>query len=178
MARTTRSRTSSRSRKGPRKNRSLFSARSRWRWQGATPRQTARIPTRSNAAIGADGRRKHGVILARALSCPHMLSAEQLLPRVLLGAGIAGLLAACGSEETLPTGYAGSQRCSPCHEQAYQRWQRSHHALAERPIDLPGDAAAFSGKEPIRHGTLTSHVETANESLRIVTLGGDNKVAP
>jgi len=36
--------------------------------------------------------------------------------------------------------YAGSARCAPCHPSAYALWQKSHHALADRPPpqELPG----------------------------------------
>src|SRR5258708_4919628 len=45
---------------------------------------------------------------------------------------------------TAPTArYAGSLACKDCHRSKYDSWSGSHHALAERPVRLDVDSAAF-----------------------------------
>ena len=43
-------------------------------------------------------------------------------------------------------GYAGSASCRQCHAEPFIAWSRSHHALAERPVDPKHDAAALASK--------------------------------
>src|SRR5437867_12242066 len=39
--------------------------------------------------------------------------------------------------------YGQSPSCKSCHEEEFQLWAKSHHALAERPLKAELDAAAF-----------------------------------
>ena len=50
------------------------------------------------------------------------------------------------------------QSCRACHEEAYQHWLESHHAVANRPYDPALDDAAFS---------IGEHVDKAGRSYRI-----------
>jgi len=44
-----------------------------------------------------------------------------------------------------PSVAAISKRCQECHQEAYEKWQHSHHGLANRPIDPSLDKAPFTG---------------------------------
>ena len=46
-------------------------------------------------------------------------------------------------EKTAFAQYAGSQSCKPCHAAEFEKWQHSHHGLAERNPDDQLDLAAF-----------------------------------
>src|SRR2546425_13294582 len=52
--------------------------------------------------------------------------------------------------------YAKSPSCKSCHQQVFRLWENSHHALAERPINLSLDWAAFEPPHQIRHGSQNS----------------------
>ena len=69
-------------------------------------------------------------------------------------------------------GYAGSERCAPCHAEHFERWRSSHHAQAERPVDLELDTVAFEGKPAIEHGSTTSHVQHRDGRFEITTANG------
>ncbi len=69
--------------------------------------------------------------------------------------------------------YAGSETCGECHQAEYQRWETSHHRLAERPIELERDAVAFDPPREIRHGTQTSTARLVDGRPVVETLGGE-----
>ncbi len=80
------------------------------------------------------------------------------------------LLSGCGSEQdrtertstrssrtrdtSTEATYVGSTRCGECHQDQYESWRASHHALAERMVDPERDAPAFAHEEAIPHGAL------------------------
>lgn len=68
---------------------------------------------------------------------------------------------------TVPT-YAGSASCRTCHAEAYEKWRRSHHGLAERPVDPAADRGAFEPSRTIAHGTQSS--EARVEAGRLTLL--------
>src|SRR5437867_9750616 len=39
--------------------------------------------------------------------------------------------------------YGKSSSCEHCHQEQFELWQKSHHALAERPISPALDSGAF-----------------------------------
>lgn len=89
------------------------------------------------------------------------------------------------SEKTAPADdtsvfntYAGSQSCRDCHTKAFDLWQSSHHALAERPVDPVADKAAFDPPHEIKHGTQTAKTQCTNGRCELVTAGADGKVQP
>ena len=46
-----------------------------------------------------------------------------------------------------------STDCLSCHEQAFKAWEKSHHALAHRPVNATADADAFQSPREISvHG--------------------------
>jgi predicted CXXCH cytochrome family protein len=71
--------------------------------------------------------------------------------------------------------YAGSAACRECHTNAFQRWQDSHHALAERELDPARDRAAFDPPQVFRHGTQQSEARLAQGRYEMVTAGLDGK---
>ncbi|MBM3841291.1 MAG: tetratricopeptide repeat protein [Verrucomicrobia bacterium] len=67
--------------------------------------------------------------------------------------------------------YAGSQSCRDCHAAAFDNWQRSHHALAERAMDLALDKAAFDPAREIKHGTQASQASFTAGHFQLHTPG-------
>jgi len=74
-------------------------------------------------------------------------------------------------EATVFAGYAGSESCRECHEEAYELWQRSHHALAERPLSVAMDRAAFDPPRSFPHGTQESSVRWLGETGEVTAVG-------
>lgn len=74
--------------------------------------------------------------------------------------------------------YGTSPTCKSCHEEAYQSWERSHHALAERPVEETLDQPAFDPAWRISHGTQNSEARMAGGEFQLVTQGphGTNQV--
>ena len=73
--------------------------------------------------------------------------------------------------------YAGSQSCRGCHEEVFELWRGSHHALAERQIDWSTDREAFDPPHEFRHGSQQSAARVSGDKPEIVTLGRDGKQA-
>lgn len=76
------------------------------------------------------------------------------------------------------TTYAGSASCQQCHPSEYNSWATSHHALAERPIDLANDQRAFDPSRSLKHASQTSKFQTENGKYEIITLGFHTNPAP
>lgn len=74
--------------------------------------------------------------------------------------------------------YGKSPSCKSCHEEAYALWQNSHHAQAERIVDLHLDSGAFEPARQIRHGTQTSEVLRVENKLQFVTTEIDGQPKP
>ena len=73
--------------------------------------------------------------------------------------------------KTILAQYAGSASCRECHQEAFDRWKDSHHALAERPLDPKADRGAFDPSHEIRHGTQTSAARAVGDRFELETLG-------
>jgi len=86
--------------------------------------------------------------------------------------------AAPEDEATVYAGYAGSASCRECHAEAYVAWARSHHGLAERPLQTELDADAFVPAQTFTHGTQRSVAFQSNGVYQVSTpsLGGSNQV--
>ncbi|MCS6860100.1 MAG: hypothetical protein NZT92_07265, partial [Abditibacteriales bacterium] len=109
---------------------------------------------------------------------------------VLLAGGVPLWLASCRTppassdkpfiapKQVGASAYAGSARCRECHEEVYNLWKNSHHALAERALDPAIDRVAFDPPRTFRHGSQTSQARVAEGGFEIVTLGGEGKVKP
>jgi tetratricopeptide (TPR) repeat protein len=76
--------------------------------------------------------------------------------------------------------YGGSASCRECHAEAYEKWAKSHHALAERLPDAKKDASAFEPPRTFRHASQQTSVRTNNGRFEIVTAGlsGTNEIFP
>ncbi|MBI4602277.1 MAG: ammonia-forming cytochrome c nitrite reductase subunit c552, partial [Planctomycetes bacterium] len=70
-----------------------------------------------------------------------------------------------------PDALAGSESCRPCHPAHHEAWRGSHHALAERPLDLGLDAKAFRPARTVAHGSLRSEIRERDGRLEVVTAG-------
>ncbi|MFH0943798.1 MAG: ammonia-forming cytochrome c nitrite reductase subunit c552 [Planctomycetota bacterium] len=78
-------------------------------------------------------------------------------------------LPACGEDPPLKSGYAGSESCRSCHEEAFVLWAESHHGLAERPLDPARDRGAFPG--PFRIETMG--LDGENRPFEVVRVIGE-----
>jgi len=67
--------------------------------------------------------------------------------------------------------YATSKNCKSCHEEIFRLWETSHHALAERPVDVGLDRDAFMAGSHISHGSQFSATSISNQSLVLTTAG-------
>ncbi len=90
-------------------------------------------------------------------------------------------VAAAGYENLIAgkEAYAGSASCRDCHKEAFDLWQPSHHARAERPVDLVQDRSAFDPPHTFKHGTQVSDTRvTPGGRIEIVTMSrqGDRQV--
>lgn len=75
------------------------------------------------------------------------------------------------AQERLFTQYGGSASCRDCHEEDYQLWQTSHHALAERAIDRARDRAAFDPPRMFAHGTQSTELQWSNGAAQVTAVG-------
>lgn len=77
-----------------------------------------------------------------------------------------------GSTKNAPATYAGSQSCRECHLQEFELFENSHHALAERMIDLTNDLPFFPPAREVQHGSQTSELRTTPKGgFELATLG-------
>lgn len=79
--------------------------------------------------------------------------------------------------QTFPT-YAGSQSCRECHAGEFEKWQSSHHGLAERNPSAEMDRAAFDPPKSFTHGTQTSEARMNGADFEVVTTGFENHRGP
>ena len=78
-------------------------------------------------------------------------------------------------EKTVFAQYAGSQSCKECHSAEFEKWQDSHHGLAERKPDDRLDLTAFEPARTFQHGTQTTLTEKKGAVFQLTSLGFDNK---
>ncbi len=74
--------------------------------------------------------------------------------------------------------YAGSASCRACHPKESDAWATSHHALAERPVDLAKDRAAFDPPRSFAHGTQRTEVKLDGETCLIASPGAGGNATP
>lgn len=81
------------------------------------------------------------------------------------------------SDATVFGAYGKSPSCQACHEEEFKNWQGSHHALAERAVDVKLDRTAFEPTRSIPHGSQQSAARIADGQIELVTqgLGGTNQ---
>ena len=71
--------------------------------------------------------------------------------------------------------YAGSQSCKECHAVEFEKWETSHHGLAERKPEDKLDLAGFEPPQVFHHGSQTTEARKKDGVYEIVSLGFDNK---
>src|SRR6266850_5190962 len=74
--------------------------------------------------------------------------------------------------------YAKSAICQSCHEEAFQLWETSHHAMAERPVSSALDSRAFEFRSKIKHGSQESAARVRNAHFEVSTMGGNGQLQP
>src|SRR5438067_642175 len=74
-------------------------------------------------------------------------------------------------ERTVFAQYGGSASCRECHQEAFDLWEKSNHALAERPVDSERDRPAFDPPRSFRHGTQISQVRWADGAAEVTSVG-------
>ncbi len=79
------------------------------------------------------------------------------------------------SDATVHAHYAGSASCRECHAAAFEKWQTSHHGLAEREVKQEQDYPAFS---PRQNAEGSSTFVDADGLAKILTRGLDQQLHP
>lgn len=97
-----------------------------------------------------------------------------------VGKATTGLAQPAGMQSDAVTfaAYAGSESCRECHAPAYSHWASSHHALAERPLNLSLDQAAFDPVREVKPGSQTSQARFVQGQFQIVTAGPGGQHKP
>ena len=70
-------------------------------------------------------------------------------------------------EKEVFAAYAGSVSCKECHEEAYDLWKTSNHALAERHLAAVLDEPAFQPARIFQHGSQHTTVRLTNGQYEI-----------
>jgi len=71
--------------------------------------------------------------------------------------------------------YAGSKSCQECHAAEFEKWQSSHHGLAERAPKDDLDLAGFQPAQSFTHGAQTTEAAKKDGRYEITALGFDHK---
>ncbi len=79
-------------------------------------------------------------------------------------------------EKTAFAEYAGSESCMACHASEFEKWQGSHHGLAERKPTDQLDLAGFAPAQTFKHGTQTTTTEKKGGVFQLTSLGFDDKI--
>ena len=74
--------------------------------------------------------------------------------------------------------YAKSATCQSCHEESFQLWETSHHALAERAVSSALDSRAFEPAAKISHGSQGSEARVRNQHFEVSTIGANGQLQP
>ncbi len=74
--------------------------------------------------------------------------------------------------------FAGSASCRECHQEAYDNWAGSHHALAQRNMDPKRDDEVFSPRKIITHGSEVSYADKQDGQYALITTGPDGQRRP
>jgi predicted CXXCH cytochrome family protein len=68
-----------------------------------------------------------------------------------------------------------SQSCKQCHQQAYEQWEHSQHAWANRLLDPQKDVAAFSQATKLTHGASTFEPQIHENDFELVVTDAQGK---
>jgi tetratricopeptide (TPR) repeat protein len=71
--------------------------------------------------------------------------------------------------------YGGSPSCRECHEEEFDLWKNSNHALAERNVDPQRDRTAFEPARTFSHGKQSTAVSWANGAPQVTGVGLSGK---
>lgn len=74
-------------------------------------------------------------------------------------------------ERTVFAAYAGSASCRECHAEAFEQWESSHHALAERLVRPDLDRGSFDPPRAFAHATQRTAVAWSDGSARVTSVG-------
>jgi len=74
---------------------------------------------------------------------------------------------------TAPHPATRSADCRSCHEEIYQQWAASHHALAHRPVDAAADADAFGAENALSLHGVDYTVAWEGDRPRMTEKAGD-----
>jgi tetratricopeptide (TPR) repeat protein len=82
-------------------------------------------------------------------------------------------------EQTAFSQYAGDTSCKTCHPTEHQKWDHSHHHLAERPLQPALDSSSFSPSHSFTHGSqrTIAKADTSGTST-LQTPGFENQDQP
>src|SRR5439155_11774902 len=61
--------------------------------------------------------------------------------------------------------------CRDCHQEPFDLWKTSHHALAERSLEPELDGAAFDPARAFKHGSQTSEARLDSGRFKIISTG-------
>ncbi len=75
------------------------------------------------------------------------------------------------NEQTIFAQYGGSESCRECHEEAFGLWEKSNHALAERPVQPDRDRTAFDPARLFKHGTQSTAAVWTNDTGAVTSTG-------
>src|SRR6266849_7288444 len=92
--------------------------------------------------------------------------------------GETGRLSASEENVTGFSAYAKSATCQSCHPEAFQLWETSQHALAERPVSSALDSRAFELEAKISHGSQESEARVRNQHFEVSTAGTNGQLQP
>jgi tetratricopeptide (TPR) repeat protein len=140
---------------------------------------------RGQPAEGPDSPRARKVWSAAAtLAVLLALAAVLIVPHVRRASPRSGRLQSSPPAKVIPdekgvfAAYAGSASCKNCHEEAYDLWKTSNHALAERRLAAARDEPAFQPSRTFQHGTQHTDVGFANGQYQVVALGPAKRYEP
>ncbi|MDB6025417.1 MAG: Tetratricopeptide repeat protein, partial [Verrucomicrobiales bacterium] len=110
------------------------------------------------------------VLFAVSVALPFLFLHKQKAPAVA-GADaevkqpVVPILSAAEKDKKVFATYAGSESCRECHQEVFDKFKNSHHALAEQPIDPAKLKSFFEPARTLPHGTQTSHASLTNNEF-------------
>jgi Flp pilus assembly protein TadD len=137
---------------------------------------------RPRQSIAPEARRSRQWLWAASIALAAVLAGyfgtSWFIAKRAAGSGGVSAAPAQPSDEQVFATYAGSSSCRECHTEQFELWEKSHHALAERPVQPALDRAAFEPARSVKHGTQTSEARVAGGHFEVVTLGAEKRRQP
>ena len=111
-------------------------------------------------------------VLASVVAAGFIFSARQAATRLTSTGNSSNTASfALENEQQTYAAYGGSASCRGCHEDAYETWSKSHHAMAERLPDATHDDTAFAPTRTFHHATQQTTTRKSNGTYQVVTAG-------